>query len=344
LAETLDRTGEIDLNPAKALERVDAWLDGFVRLLPNLLLALVFLAVVWFVSKWVGRLVNRTATSRERDNLGDVIGSFVRWGMFLFGALIALTIVVPSMSPGDLIAGLGVSSVAIGFAFKDILQNWLAGMLILLRQPFEIGDQIQVGDFEGTVERIESRATILKTYGGRRVVIPNADIYTSAVTVNTAYETARNEYDIGVGYGDDLDDARQEILDIVTATEGVASDPAPETLIWGLDASWVTIRARWWQASDRKSMVNVKSDVMRAVKLRFDEKGIDLPYETQMHLWHDQTEESDGDRRRQREGWTVAEDDAREVPRSRRVAERDDMQDGARGEAGDGAPAPRAGA
>jgi len=344
LAETLDRTGEIDLNPAKALERVDAWLDGFVRLLPNLLLALVFLAVVWFVSKWVGRLVNRTATSRERDNLGDVIGSFVRWGMFLFGALIALTIVVPSMSPGDLIAGLGVSSVAIGFAFKDILQNWLAGMLILLRQPFEIGDQIQVGDFEGTVERIESRATILKTYGGRRVVIPNADIYTSAVTVNTAYETARNEYDIGVGYGDDLDDARQEILDIVTATEGVASDPVPETLIWGLDASWVTIRARWWQASDRKSMVNVKSDVMRAVKLRFDEKGIDLPYETQMHLWHDQTEESDGDRRRQREGWTVAEDDAREVPRSRRVAERDDMQDGARGEAGDGAPAPRAGA
>ena len=344
MAETLDRTGEIDLNPAKALERVDAWLDGFVRLLPNLLLALVFLAVVWFVSKWVGRLVNRTATSRERDNLGDVIGSFVRWGMFLFGALIALTIVVPSMSPGDLIAGLGVSSVAIGFAFKDILQNWLAGMLILLRQPFEIGDQIQVGDFEGTVERIESRATILKTYGGRRVVIPNADIYTSAVTVNTAYETARNEYDIGVGYGDDLDDARQEILDIVTATEGVASDPAPETLIWGLDASWVTIRARWWQASDRKSMVNVKSDVMRAVKLRFDEKGIDLPYETQMHLWHDQTEESDGDRRRQREGWTVAEDDAREVPRSRRVAERDDVRTGARGEAGDGAPAPRAGA
>jgi len=344
LAETLDRTGEIDLNPAKALERVDAWLDGFVRLLPNLLLAIVFLAVVWFVSKWVGRLVNRTATSRERDNLGDVIGSFVRWGMFLFGALIALTIVVPSMSPGDLIAGLGVSSVAIGFAFKDILQNWLAGMLILLRQPFEIGDQIQVGDFEGTVERIESRATILKTYGGRRVVIPNADIYTSAVTVNTAYETARNEYDIGVGYGDDLDDARQEILDIVTATEGVASDPAPETLIWGLDASWVTIRARWWQASDRKSMVNVKSDVMRAVKLRFDEKGIDLPYETQMHLWHDQTEESDGDRRRQREGWTVAEDDAREVPRSRRVAERDDVRTGARGEAGDGAPAPRAGA
>lgn len=328
MAENPDKTGEIDLNPAKALERVDAWLDGFIRLLPNILLALVFLAIVWFVSKWVGRLVNRTATSRERDNLGDVIGSFVRWSMFLFGALIALTIVVPSMSPGDLIAGLGVSSVAIGFAFKDILQNWLAGMLILLRQPFEIGDQIQVGEFEGTVERIESRATILKTYGGRRVVIPNADIYTSAVTVNTAYEMARNEYDIGVGYGDDLDDARQEILDIVTATGGVASDPAPETLIWGLDASWVTIRARWWQASDRKSMVNVKSEVMRAIKLRFDEKGIDLPYETQMHLWHDQTEETDGDRRKQREGWTVAEDDAREVPRSRRAAEREDAQAG----------------
>lgn len=322
---TADETGQIDLNPAKALERIDAWLDGFVRLLPNLVIAIIFTVIVWFVAKWIGGLIKRTATSRERSNLGDVLGSFARWAVFLFGLLIAMTIVVPSLSPGDLIAGLGVSSVAIGFAFKDILQNWLAGLLILFRQPFEVGDQIAVGGYEGAVERIESRATIIKTYGGQRVVIPNSDIYTDAVTVRTAYDQIRNEYDIGIGYGDDLEDARAEILAAVKSVEGVSDDPGAETLIWGLDASWVTVRARWWQASDRKSMVNIKSNVMIAVKYALDDKGIDMPYETQMHLFHDQTEEADGDRRRQREGWTVPQgyDD---VPRSRRDADADDRR------------------
>ena len=94
--------------------------------------------------------------------------------------MLAVTIVAPSLTPGDLIAGLGVSFVAIGFAFKDILQNMLAGIPILLRQPFEVGDQIVSGGHEGTVERIETRATLIKTYDGRGVVIPNADIYTEA--------------------------------------------------------------------------------------------------------------------------------------------------------------------
>ena len=97
MANGADKTGEIDLNPAKALERVDAWLDGLVKIIPNLLVALVFIVIAWFVCRWIGRMVNRTATSRDRANLGDVIGSFVRWGLFLFASLVALTIVVPSM-------------------------------------------------------------------------------------------------------------------------------------------------------------------------------------------------------------------------------------------------------
>ncbi len=314
--EEADQTGQIDLNPAKALERVDGWLDGLVKTLPNLIVALVFIVIVWFAAKWIGNMVNRTASKRDRGNLGDILGGFIRWGIFLFGALIALTIVVPSMSPGDLIAGLGVSSVAIGFAFKDILQNWLAGLLLLLRQPFEIGDQISVGDYEGTVERIESRATILKTYGGQRIVIPNADIYTSAVVVRTAYPIARNEYDIGIGYSDAIDFASSELIEIMEGIDGVESDPAPEVLVWGLDASWVTLRARWWQKSDRKSMVNIRSQVMRGIKMRFDEKGIDMPYDTQVHLFHDQTEETDGDRDAQREGWPTPQGESK--PRSRR--------------------------
>ena len=128
---------------------------------------------------------------------------------------------LPTLSPGDLIAGLGVSSVAIGFAFKDILQNWLAGLLILLRQPFEINDQIEVNGREGTVERIETRATIIKTYDGQRLVIPNSDIYTDAVLVKTAYDKRRSQYDVGIGYGDNIGEACDVIRKALSEVEGV---------------------------------------------------------------------------------------------------------------------------
>jgi small-conductance mechanosensitive channel len=153
--------------------------------------------------------------------------------------LVVATIIFPSVKPADALATLGIGSVAIGFAFKDILQNWLSGLLLLYRQPFQIGDQIKSGDFEGTVERIEARATLIETYDGQRVVIPNSDIYTRAVTVRTAFPKRRAEYDVGVGYGDDLDKACSLIREAVRGIEGVESEPAPEAFPWVLDASEV---------------------------------------------------------------------------------------------------------
>ena len=190
---------EVDAKVGLIFGKLDSWLDGLFKLLPNILLAVVVALIFWFVGKGVGKLINRTADRRGRDSLGDVAGSLARWALVIVGFMLAVTIIAPTITPGDLIAGLGVSSVAIGFAFKDILQNMLAGILILLRQPFEVGDQIVSGGHEGTVEKIETRATMIKTYDGRRVVIPNSDIYTDSVVVNTAFDVRRSEYDIGVG-------------------------------------------------------------------------------------------------------------------------------------------------
>lgn len=210
------------------------------------------------------------------------------------------------MRPGDLIAGLGVSSVAIGFAFKDILQNWLAGVLILLRQPFSVDDQIRVSDYEGTVERIESRSTILKTYDGQRVVIPNSDIYTNSIFVKTAYENCRSQYDVGIGYDDDIDKACDVIVTTLKDIDGIKSDPAPEALPWELAASWVSIRARWWTDSRRADIVHIHAKVIKAVKQALDNAGIDMPYQTYVQLLHDQSDTVDRDRNAQREDWRSA--------------------------------------
>ena len=301
----------VDADPGLIFDKLDAWLDGFFRLLPNIGVALVVLLLFVLLGWTVAWAIRRGAKANDRGNLGDVAGTLVKWGIYIAGALLALTIVIPSLRPGDLIAGLGIGSVAIGFAFKDILQNMLAGILILVRQPFEVGDQIVASGHEGTVERIETRATLIKTYDGRRVVIPNSEVYTNAVVVQTAFETRRSQYDIGIGYADDWPDALRLAREAAEGVEGVLSDPAPEALAWELGDSAKVVRLRWWTSSPRKDVVHVFSDVLLAVEKAYNGAGIDMPFPTQVHLFHDQTEETDGDRAAQREGWPAVDDNPR---------------------------------
>ncbi len=295
----------IDFNLELLFEKLDSWLDGLVQLVPNLIVALLLVTIGYFISKFVGRVVNRIISSRDRKNLGEMLGRLVKWTLLISFIAIGVTIVLPSLSPGDLIAGLGISSVAIGFAFKDILQNWLAGLLLLINQPFEIGDQISVNGLEGTVSKIETRATIIITYAGVKIVVPNSEIYTSALKVNTANELIRSQYDVGIGYGDSIEDAVKILKDKVTSIEGVDQSKEVQVLPWGLDASWVTLRVRWWTKSDKASVINIQSKVIQTIKQALDGARIDMPYDTYVHLIHDQTEEGDGDRSRQREGWPL---------------------------------------
>ena len=316
-----DVPGEIDVNPQALIEKLDSWLDGAIRLLPNIVVGIIVLVVFIFIARLVARLVRRSLARHERDNLGDVAGGFLKWIIYFVGFSLACTVVLPTLTPGDLIAGLGVSSVAIGFAFKDILQNWLAGLLILLRQPFEIGDELEVNGYVGTVERVETRATIIRQYDNRRVVVPNSEIYTNSVKVITAHDLIRSQYDIGVGYGDSIEEAKAVIHRAVLGVEGINQEKGVDVLTWDLAASWVTIRVRWWVNSQRKSVVQMQDKVLLAMKLALDEAKIDMPYDTQVHLFHDQTEETDGDRSAQREGWPAPKEGEAPRPRWRREME-----------------------
>ncbi len=319
--QTVDEA--VKLDPAFALGKVESWVVGFQKLIPNIVVALIVFVLIFAAGWLVGYFFTRWAKRRGRDNLGEVLGSFLKWIIILLGVLIALTIVIPSLNPADLLAGLGVGSVAIGFAFKDILQNWLAGLLLLIRQPFQVGDQIVVNGYEGTVDWIETRATIITTYDKRRVIIPNADVYSSAVTVNTAHPLRRSQYDLGIGYGDRIDTARDRILAALADSPGVESDPKPEVLVWDLAASWITLRVRWWTNSVRTDVVHAQAAALERIKLALDEAGIDMPFETQVLLFHDQTEETDGRRGQQREGWPKSA--TGETPRpARALIDRDD--------------------
>lgn len=282
----------MEFDISKAWAAVQEMIDDFVELLPNLVLAALvfaaFLVVAGVVRVAVRNVAKRAGTS---ESASTVVSRLARWAVVAAGALVAVSIVASDVGAEELIALLGVGGIAIGFAFRDVLQNFLAGILILLQQPFRVGDQIGTSDgYEGTVEEIQTRATFLKTFDGRRVVIPNADLYTDAVEVHTAYPVRRSQYDVGIGYLDDFDVAAERIVEAVGGVDEVLDDPGPEAMpLFELGDSAVTIRARWWTASDQGSVTATRGKVIAAIKRALDAAGVDIPYPISTVLFHDET-------------------------------------------------------
>ena len=288
----------------------DAWtqlqemVHDFVGALPRVGLAIIIFALFYLAARWIRVVVKGVAQAADMSSGAEmVLGRLARWLTLGLGLFVALAVAVESFTPGQFIQFLGIGSVAIGFAFHDILQNFLAGILLLLTEPFKIGDQIIVNQFEGTVENIETRATTITTYDNRRVVIPNSHLFTESVTVNTAFPVRRSEYEVGIGCSDDIALAMTLLVDAMGSVEGVLETPAPDVLVSDLGEFSVKVRARWWTDSIRANVLTVQSNVITEIKERLLAHGIDLPFPTQHVLFHDQTEETDGDRSRQREGW-----------------------------------------
>jgi small-conductance mechanosensitive channel len=181
------------------------------------------------------------------------------------------------LESGSIAAAIGISGFVLGFAFKDILSHFLAGLMLLIGGKFRIGDQIVVREFEGTVERSELRALQLRTYDNRVVVIPNADVFTSAVTSNTASPHRRRAFTVGIGYDDDIDRAQRVALETVCATPGVLEEPNPDVTVDELAPSTVNLRVRFSVNSLRADYVSVGGECMKRVKLAFDREGISMP-------------------------------------------------------------------
>src|SRR5512135_3007356 len=257
------------------LRTLTDWANGFIVLLLNMIIAAIISAVFYFIARGVRSVVRRMTRNRQTADVGLVLERLAQWAVVLLGLLVALTIVAPSVKPVDLLSLLGIGGVAIGFAFKDILQNFLAGILILLRHPFRVGDQVIFGTYEGTVETIETRSTHIRTYDGRRVVVPNGEIYTKSITVNTAYGQRRSEYEVEIGSGDDIGKAAQVILEALRSVPGVLRDPAPDVIAVEL-ADWsVKLRARWWTGAEIAEVLRVRHEVIATLKERLTQAGID---------------------------------------------------------------------
>jgi small-conductance mechanosensitive channel len=266
----------------------------FVELLPALAFAIAILIITRYSVKPIRRVVRagveRFIRHLSLQRLIIQITSVVIW---VSGILVACIVVFPDLGLGDIIGLLGLGSVAIGFAFQDIFKNFLAGVLLLINEPFRLNDQIIVNDYEGTVEDINIRSTQIRTYKGEQVVIPNAIVFTSPVKVLTQYPYRRTDLAIGLDYSTPLERARQILLDAIANVDGVLAEPSAEVDLVGFGDSSIDFVVRYWTAPQIASVRRTLSCVIIALKQTCDDADFNIPYPIRTVYFFDQQQFDD---------------------------------------------------
>lgn len=253
--------------------------DEAMSYLPAIAVAIVIVFVTWIADKILDRIIaSALGRARMRRGLIEVLQKLTSVLLWIVGLLIATTVIFPSMTPGRLVTAVGLGSIAIGFAFKDIFENFIAGILILFREPFRLSDYIECNDIEGQVERITIRDTHIRQVDGQRVVIPNAVLFKEPVTVRTDRDLRRTTIICGVAYGEDVDKARDVIRRSVEPLDSVRNGPGVQIFAQAFGSSSIDFEVTWWTGSRPIDIRSSRDEVVAAVKRGLDDAGIEIPF------------------------------------------------------------------
>ena len=251
----------------KAWGSIDNILTAIVEQLPYIAAGIIVLVFFLIISKLVKKIFWATSAKTKLDYRLRVLTSrLIGLGVVLIGFFSALTIIIPSFRLGDLIAGLGFTSFVVGFASKDILNNFLSGILILWKQPFQIGDYIFVDKFQGSVEYIGVRATTLKADDGEQILIPNGDMYSNALIIRGAGANRRMNFKICLGYDADIVKAKQIIYKALHELDGVLNEPNSNVYVKDLLADGVNLEIYFWVDTNKNQPIEIFDKTAIAIK------------------------------------------------------------------------------
>lgn len=253
---------------------------GLLERSPFLAAALVVLVLTWMMARLVSSILSRLLARRRKLKRGfkDLFTQLVSVAIWITGLVIAAIIVFPGMTPGKVLAGLGLTSIALGFAFKDIIENFLAGILILWKFPFDPGDFIRWGDIEGKIEEITIRMTLIRKTDGELVVLPNATLFKDPVYVLTDRDTRRVTVICGVAYGEDVDQSRSVIEQAVRSCQSVNTDLPVQIFAQEFADSSINFEVTWWCGALPVDIRQSRDEVIAAVKHALDAEGIEIPF------------------------------------------------------------------
>ncbi len=249
-----------------------------VASLPAVAGALLVLAIGYFISRRIGRVVYGTIEHRTRDATTAAIFKRVVYTLlFTFSILLACSIAIPGFSLDGIIATLGLSSIAIGFAFKDVFENFIAGLIILLSRPFRIGDVVRTQGVTGTVEEIGVRSISIRQFDGELVLVPAIKMFSDIVTVVTNRSLRRFEVVIGVSYDSNVEKAIEVIRNEIAKIEAVADDPKPVVTADQFSTASVEIKVLYWTDTESHNTFDTRTRVIEAAKRALSENGISVP-------------------------------------------------------------------
>ena len=254
-----------------------------IALLPSIAIAVFVLLIAWLLARFATRIVHwLTGRTRLRGDLKELLETLIRVAIWVLGWLLAATIVIPGFTFGGMVAGLGIGAVAIGFAFQDIFKNFLAGVLIMLREKMRIGDLVECENIRGKVEHISLRETHVRQLSGELTIVPNSMLFEKPVQIVTDQNLRRDDILVPIDFGDDIEAARAAIADAMKTVATVATDKPVQVFAKDFDASaGVTILlVRYWTDAITNNNTEVRSDAMLAIVAALGAAGIALPSST----------------------------------------------------------------
>ncbi len=244
-----------------------AWLTGFIKLLPNIALAALTFTLFFFLAKWIRKFTNRLFIRiSEKPSVSELFSTVIYIAVFAIGLFISLDLLHLEKTISSILAGAGIIGLALGFAFQDLTANFISGLFIIFRKPFETGQVVDTNSIIGTVEDIQLRSTIIRTYQGLYVMIPNKDIFQKSLTNYTLSKRRRIDISLNIPPGEDINAIENAMKESVASVSGILHDPAPEIYYTDYTADSLKMELRGWIDNGNPMDFFVKRDqFIRAV-------------------------------------------------------------------------------
>lgn len=264
------------------------WMD-FLKMLPSIVVSIIVFSIFFLFSGKLGKFVRSRLVHRTNDILlSGFFAKIAKWVFVVIGFVIAMEILGLAILAGGIITGAGLSAVIIGFAFKNIGENFLSGLLLAFKRPFKVGDTIQSEEFTGTITSMDFRTTNIRTVEGNNVFIPNSMIINNPLTNFTFDSLRRFDFTIQIDYTNDIDKAKSILLESIMCIPDVLKEPKPIVVVDQLTTS-ASLKGYYWMnvSKNEKTILEVKSDVIETSRKKLNEGGINITNLTQIKIMND---------------------------------------------------------
>ncbi len=261
-------------------DKLEIWLSSAIKMLPNFLIAVLVVVAFWLIARVVRNIAKRLLTKfSSNQSLVGLASTIIYIGIISIGAFVALSVLHLDKAVTSLLAGVGVIGLALGFAFQDIAANFVAGVLIATRKPFSIGDLIESNGYQGNVTHMNLRSSSLRTFDGQDVIIPNKEIFTNPLTNFQTYQKRRIDIEVGVSYGDNLEEAKSIAIEAVESLSLVDKNMDVSLYYKEFGGSSINFDIRFWvDEHEQAKYLEARSAAIIAIKTAFDSNKISIPF------------------------------------------------------------------